>query len=62
MIKGAFMDWNNDGRIDGRDYAHYKSVINTGGNPSNSSYSDSRDRWIIAILIICLILKLFGCR
>ena len=38
------MDWNNDGKIDGRDYAHYKSVIDTGSGSSGSgSYSSSND-------------------
>lgn len=59
------MDWNNDGRIDGRDYAHYKSVIDTGNSSSgNSSYSGSNGstgaKWFVILLITFFILKLIG--
>ena len=63
------MDWNNDGRIDGRDYAHYKSVIDT-GNSSSRSHNSSKNcadsstltsvKIIIAIIIGYVILKLMG--
>ena len=63
------MDWNNDGKIDGRDYAHYKSVIDT-GNSSSRSHNSSKNNMdlgtptsvkiIIAIIIGCVILKLMG--
>ena len=55
------MDWNNDGRIDGRDYAHYKSVINTGGSSSGSSSSSGEGLgaagWVILIVIAYLIIN-----
>ena len=62
------MDWNNDGRIDAHDYAHYKSLIDTGSNSSNSnssgssSYSDTPTaaKWFVAIIIIYVILKFIG--
>jgi hypothetical protein len=63
------MDWNNDGKIDGRDYAHYKSVIDT-GNSSSGSHNSSKNNMdlgtptsvkiIIAIIIGYVILKLMG--
>ena len=59
------MDWNNDGRIDGRDYAHYKSVIDTGSGSSgnSSSYGEGigAGGWIFIICVIYFILKLLGC-
>ena len=60
------MDWNNDGRIDGRDYAHYKSVIDTDdGSSSGSSYSSGEGigagGWLFIICIIYFILKILGC-
>ena len=36
------MDWNNDGRVDAHDYAHYKSVIDT-GNSSSGSHNSSKN-------------------
>lgn len=59
------MDWNNDGKIDGRDYAHYKSVIDTGSGSSGSgSYSSSNDstcvKWIVGLIIVYVVLKLMG--
>ena len=57
------MDWNNDGRIDAHDYAHYKSVIDTGNSSSGtSSYSDTPTavKWFVAIIIIYVILKFIG--
>ena len=59
------MDWNNDGKIDGRDYAHYKSVIDTGNSSSgNSSYSSSDGstgaKWFVILIIVFFILKLMG--
>lgn len=58
------MDWNNDGRVDGRDYAHYKSVIDTGnsssGSGSFSSGNSSGAKWIVGIIIVYVILKLMG--
>lgn len=59
------MDWNHDGKIDGRDYAHYKQVIDTGNSSSrNSSYSSSDGssgaKWIVGLIIIFFILKLMG--
>ena len=56
------MDWNNDGRVDGKDYVHYKSIIDTGSDSSGSNCSNGGNDWLIAILIICLILRLLGCR
>lgn len=58
------MDWNNDGRVDGRDYAHYKSVINTSGSSSGSSSSGEglgAGGCVFIICVIYFILKLFGC-
>ena len=63
-----FMDWNNDGRIDAHDYAHYKSLIDTGSNSSSSnssgssSYSDTPTaaKWIIGLIIVYGILKFIG--
>ena len=59
------MDWNNDGRIDGREYAHYKSVIDTSNSSSgNSLYSGSNGltgaKWFVILLITFFILKLIG--
>ena len=62
------MDWNNDGKIDGRDYALYKSVIDTDSNSSSSnssgssSYSDTPTaaKWIIGLIIVYVILKFMG--
>jgi hypothetical protein len=57
------MDWNNDGRVDGRDYALYKSVIDTGsGSSQSSSYSSgsSSAKWFVGLIIIFFILKLMG--
>lgn len=62
------MDWNNDGRVDAHDYAHYKSVIDTGSNSSSSNSSGSSlysetptaAKWVVAIIIIYVILKLIG--
>ena len=63
------MDWNNDGRVDAHDYAHYKSVIDNSSNISSSSnssgsssYSDTPTavKWIIGLIIIYVILKLIG--
>ena len=59
------MDWNNDGRIDAHDYAHYKSVIDTGSSSSgNSLYSSSNGstgaKWIIGLIIVYVILKFMG--
>ena len=54
------MDWNNDGRVDGRDYAHYKSVINTSGSSSGSSSSGEglgAAGWLILIGIAHLIIN-----
>ena len=56
------MDWNNDGRVDGRDYAHYKSVINT-GDSSAGNYSSNGSLgsygWIV-VLILCLLLRMLA--
>ena len=59
------MDWNNDGKIDSRDYALYKSVIDTNNSSSgNSSYSISDGptgtKWIVGLIIVYVILKLMG--
>lgn len=57
------MDWNNDGRVDGRDYAHYKSVIDTGsGSSRGGSYSSgsSSAKWIVGLIIVYVILKFMG--
>ena len=59
------MDWNNDGKIDGRDYAHYKLVIDTGNSSSgNGSYFSSIGstgaKWFVGLIIIFFILKLMG--
>ena len=57
------MDWNNDGRVDCRDYAHYKSVIDTGSGSSESgSYSSgsSSATWIVGLIIVYVVLKLMG--
>ena len=57
------MDWNNDGRVDGRDYAHYKSVIDTGSGSSGSgSYSSCSNsaKWIVVVIIVYVVLKLMG--
>ena len=62
------MDWNHDGRVDAHDYAHYKSVIDTGSNSSSSnssgrsSYSDTPTaaKWIICLIIVYVILKFIG--
>ena len=59
------MDWNNDGRIDAHDYAHYKSLIDTGNSSSgNSSYSSSDGssgaKWFVILIIVFFILKLMG--
>lgn len=59
------MDWNNDGRVDAHDYAHYKSVIDTGSSSSgNSSYFGSNGstgiKWFVILLIVFFILKLMG--
>ena len=62
------MDWNNDGKIAGWDYAHYKSVIDTGSNSSSSnssgrsSYSatPTAAKWIICLIIVYVILKFIG--
>ena len=56
------MDWNNDGKIDGRDYAHYKSVINT-NDSSDGNYSSNGSLgsygWIV-MLILCLLLRMLA--
>lgn len=57
------MDWNNDGRVDGRDYAHYKSEIDTGSGSSGSgSYSSGSNsaKWIVGLMIVYVVLKLMG--
>ena len=58
------MDWNNDGKIDGRDYAHYKSVIDTGSGSSSGSSSSGEGigagGWIVIFCVIYLILKVVG--
>ena len=63
------MDWNNDGRIDAHDYAHYKSVIDTGNSSSRSHNSPKSSEYlptpisvkiIIAVIIGYVILKLMG--
>lgn len=59
------MDWNNDGRVDGRDYAHYKSVIDTGGSDSSSGSSSSGEGigaigWLIIIGIVGLVVRAFA--
>lgn len=63
------MDWNNDGRIDVHDYAHYKSVIDTDNGKSGvqkssiyNSYSDTPTsiKVIIGLIILYVFLKLIG--
>lgn len=69
------MDWNNDGRVDGRDYVHYKSVIDTGsvsscgnrasnenGPSGNTSIFDGMGsvKWIVLVIIVYVVLKLMG--
>jgi hypothetical protein len=57
------MDWNNDGKIDGRDYALYKSVIDTdSGSSGSGSYSggSSSAKWIVGLIIVYVVLKLMG--
>ena len=58
------MDWNNDGKIDGRDYALYKSVIDTDcGSSGNGSYSSGNStgaKWVVGLIIAYVILKLMG--
>lgn len=58
------MDWNNDGRVDGRDYAHYKSVIDTGrgSSGSGSSTGESLDGmgYLIIVLIVLSIIEIIG--
>ena len=59
------MDWNNDGRVDAHDYAHYKSSIDTGNSSSgNGSYFSSNGstgaKWFVGLIIIFFILKLMG--
>lgn len=59
----AFGDFNNDGHVDGRDYALFK--IATGDNDSGDSSGGSGGgsgclTMIVVILIVYGILKLFG--
>lgn len=63
----SFGDFNNDGHVDGRDYALFK--IATGDNDSGSSSGGSGGgggggcgclTMIVVILIVYGILKLFG--
>lgn len=69
------MDWNNDGRVDGRDYVHYKSIIDTGsvsscvnrasnknGSSGNTSIFDGMGsaKWIVVVIIVYVVLKLMG--
>jgi hypothetical protein len=63
------MDWNNDGRMDAHDYAHYKTVIDSSSSSNCSKYTSNNDsysktptaaKWIVAIIIIYVILKLIG--
>ena len=58
------MDWNNDGRVDGRDYAHYKSVIDTGSGSSGSGSSSGEDlggmKYLIIVLIALSIIEVIG--
>ncbi len=64
------MDWNNDGRVDAHDYAHYKSVIDTSSSSSSdsnhASYSCSyfdgsiTAKWIVGLITVYYILKLMG--
>ncbi len=63
------MDWNNDGKIDGYDYACYKSVIDTdnsssGGKNSPNYNSSSKGLsvvgWVTIISIIYFILRVLG--
>ena len=63
----SFGDFNNDGHVDGRDYALFK--IATGDNDSDSSSGGSGGgggggcgylAMIVVILIVYGILKLFG--
>lgn len=60
-----FGDFNNDGHVDGRDYALFK--IATGGNDSGGASGGSGGgggcgclTMIVVILIVYGILKLFG--
>lgn len=57
-----FGDFNNDGHVDGRDYALFK--IATGDNDSGGSSGGSGGggclTMIVVILIVYGILKLFG--
>ena len=69
------MDWNNDGRENGRDYAHDKSVIDTGSGSScgnresnenglsgNTSIFDRMGfaKCIVVVIIVYVVLKLMG--
>lgn len=69
------MDWNNDGRVNGIDYALYKSVIDTGsgsscgnrasnknGSSGNTSIFDGMGsaKWIVVVIIVYVVLKLIG--
>jgi hypothetical protein len=59
------MDWNNDGRVNAHDFAHYKSLIDTGSSSSgSSSYSSSNGstgaKWFVILILVIFILKLNG--
>lgn len=58
------MDWNHDGREDGRDYIHYKSLIDTDSSSSGGSLLSDGSRgikWVVIFLIVYVILKIAGC-
>ena len=58
------MDWNNDGRVDGRDYAHYKSVVDTGSSSSGSGSLSGEGLggmgYLIIVLIVLSIIEVIG--
>lgn len=58
------MDWNNDGKIDGRDYAFYKSMIDTdsGSSSGGSSFGEGlgSGKWIVLAIIVYVVLKIMG--
>ena len=59
-----FGDFNNDGHVDGRDYAHYKSVIDTGSGSSGSGSSSGEGLggmgYLIIVLIVLSIIEIIG--
>ncbi len=60
MNRGVIMDWNNNGKFDAGDYAHYKMAIESSNkSASNNSSSnigiDGGLKFLVIVIVVSVV-------